>query len=212
MPVKTEERRIVDAAIADTGDGENMKIGGYAVRYMSPSVPIGGSRYGFIEQIERGAFDDHLSTGADVFAFWSHDSGKILGSRASGTLTLNSDDQGLSFELDIADTSDGVDAYKLIRAGIVTSMSFGFRALETQWTWSDEDDEELDQRVIKRAEIFEISPVPFAAYPETEVDARHVRAAIEERDARNPRRVASIARMRSRSRRMRADEIERIAR
>ena len=53
----------------------------------------------------------------DVLAFMAHDSGRILGRTASGTLELRADDRGLAFELALPDTADGRDLGVRLRRG-----------------------------------------------------------------------------------------------
>ncbi|MEF7566439.1 HK97 family phage prohead protease, partial [Bacillus infantis] len=86
-----------------------------------------------------------------------------------GTLRLYEDDIGLRFELDLPNTTLGNDAYETIKRGDVDGVSFGFSMRKQEW---DEADPDNIVRTITQADLFEISPVGFPAYPDSQVSAR----------------------------------------
>src|SRR5262249_1804476 len=61
----------------------------------------------FREQIAPGAFREALA--GDVVALYNHNRDAVLGRTSSGTLRLNEDAKGLSFEIDLPDTALGRD-------------------------------------------------------------------------------------------------------
>jgi len=147
-------------------------IQGYAVKWNELSNPIGGL---FVEKFERGAFTESLKTNNQK-AFWSHNSNYVLGSTRSNTLRLSEDDVGLRFEVDLPDSTWGNDAYTSIKRGDVDNVSFGFSLVnKDSEAWEDRSDGVLI-RTVKTANLFEISPVAFPAYPQTEVSARSLEA------------------------------------
>jgi len=158
------ERRYFDATEL-RADGDKPLIHGYAVVYGQTSVPI----WNFREIIEPGAFA--TASESDVFALWQHDSAAVLGRTKAGTLRLYEDDRGVRFEVDVADTSLGRDALETIRRGDIDNMSFGFRVLPDGVTWTLDDDG-TEIRHVTNASLLEVSPVTWAAYPQTTVDAR----------------------------------------
>lgn len=121
----------------------------------------------FVEELAAGCFDESLKTRA-VVGLWSHDTSQVLGNTKSGTLRVNSDAAGLNFELDLPDTRAGNDAWESIQRGDVDGVSFGMRVTKDKWSETDG----IYKRTIMEAELYEISPVAFAAYPANEVACR----------------------------------------
>jgi len=153
-------------------DGQR-KIGGYAAVF-DQETDIGGF---FREVIRPGAFKKTLQE-SDVLALWNHDTSKPLGRVSNGTLELTEDERGLRFELQLPDTTWGVDAFKSISRGDVRGMSFGFVVTKESWSGKTEENGKEDiLREIKEVALYEISPVTFPAYEATEVEARAILAA-----------------------------------
>lgn len=135
---------------------------GHAALFNTKSVFL----YGFREIIEPGAFKESLA--GDIRALWQHDTARVLGRTKAGTLRLWEDDQGLAFELNPPDTADGRDAVTLIERGDVDQMSFGFNTPFGGDSWT-EDEDGIPLRKLRTISLMEISPVTWAAYPDTGV-------------------------------------------
>jgi HK97 family phage prohead protease len=168
MPVKLEIRETE----ATEEQPSKRTITG-AIKYESDSEVM-RDWYGdeFVEQIAAGAFDESLAA-RDVVGLWSHDTSQVLGNTKSGTLRLLSGKQELRFELDLPDTTSGNDAFAIIHRGDVDGVSFGMRVTKDKWSSETrEDKSKLYKRSILNAELYEISPVAFPAYPANEVSAR----------------------------------------
>lgn len=152
--------------IRRTDDGK-ATISGYAVMWEKKSLPIMDS---FREQVRAGAFLKSIEKN-NIRALWNHNTDMVLGSTKSGSLRLTEDDKGLRFELDPADTQAGRDAVTTIERGDVDGMSFGFNVRKQEW---DEADPKNILRTIVEADLREISPTPFPAYPQSRVTVRSV--------------------------------------
>jgi hypothetical protein len=172
MSKKTLERRTIQAPIsARDASGEGRPIlSGYAAKFGKQSQDLGG----YVEVLGPGCFAKSIA-GGDQRAFWNHCYDELLGRTRSGTLRLSEDETGLRFEIDVPDTSLGRDVYELVRRGDIDGVSFGFYALADEWS----EDGQLN--TVTEAELIEISPVVFPAYPDTQVEARSA-----ERLARRP--------------------------
>ena len=130
----------------------------------------------FVEQIASGAFSESLKE-RNVVALWSHDTSQVLGNTKSRTLRITDTDEELRFELDIPNTSVGNDAWELIQREDVDGVSFGFRVKPDgeKWEKIERDGKKIYRRTVLNAELIEISPVAFPAYPANEVSARGLR-------------------------------------
>lgn len=140
-------------------DGKAPMIAGYAAVFAPcRSEDLGG----FVEQIDEHAFDE--AVGGDVRALFNHDPSKILGRTKSGTLRLSCDSRGLRYEVDAPDTQAGRDTVTSIKRGDVDGSSFGFYCKRDSW----EKDHESGQmvRTVLEADVFDVSPVTFPAYPD----------------------------------------------
>ncbi|WP_372516763.1 HK97 family phage prohead protease [Paenibacillus silviterrae] len=71
------------------------------------------------------------------------------------------------------DTSIGNDVWETIKRGDVDGVSFGMRVTKDKWSSEKrESGGRLYKRSILNAELYEISPVAFPAYPANEVSVR----------------------------------------
>ena len=168
----TLERRIFETRglrLEQRAEGKMPLIRGYAVVFNALSSVL----WGFREEIAPEAFADSVESG-DVRALWSHQDALVLGRTKNGTLSLAIDDEGVRYDLEPAATQAGRDAVTSIRRGDVDAMSFGFRVLPEGASWRYDDDEQLIRRVTN-AELIEISPVAFPAYPQTNASVRALR-------------------------------------
>ena len=162
--MKTPERRtfaIERLEVRQDGD-EMPTIRGHAAVFNSLSEDLGGFR----ERIAPGAFSGSLS--GDVRALFNHDPNYILGRTTSRTLRLVEDQRGLAVEIDPPDTQTTRHIVEAIRRGDVSQMSFGFRTRKDEWERTDDG----DIRTLLDVELFDVSPVVFPAYPDTDVAAR----------------------------------------
>ncbi len=151
-------------------EGNNKTITGYAAVFNRDSENMG-----FVERIAPGAFKEALKR-SDVRALWNHDANIILGRTKSGTLKLKEDKTGLHMEVDPPDTQLVRDMVMTpIERGDVTQQSFGFTVEKDEWADLDKD---VPVRTITRMnQIYDVSPVVYPAYPDTEVALRSMEAA-----------------------------------
>ncbi len=119
------------------------------------------------ERISRGAFKDTISRD-DIRALINHDPQYVLGRNKSGTLKLAEDEKGLAVEINLPDTTYARDLLESIRRGDVSQMSIGFRTVQDSF---DKD----GVRTLEKLKLFDVSPVTFPAYPETDVKIRGTR-------------------------------------
>lgn len=161
----------IDLEVRASEEGGKRTIAG-AIKYNTESVEM-RDWWGdtFVEEIATGAFDDSLKE-RDVVGLWSHDTGQVLGNTKSGTLRIENNKKDLRFELDIPDTSGGNDAWALIQRGDVDGVSFGMKVTKDKWSSENRNGKKIYKRSILNAELYEISPIAFPAYPANEVSCR----------------------------------------
>jgi HK97 family phage prohead protease len=158
-------------ATEQTIDGRT--LAGYAAVYGQDSREIVEQGRKFKERIAPGAFNETLSSGADVKLYYNHDASMPLARTKSGTLRLRSDRNGLAFEAQLPETTLGNDVRALLERGDLTGeMSFGFFVNEDSWN------KDRTQRLVRKATLVEVSIVQDAAYPQTSSSLRSVSVAL----------------------------------
>lgn len=159
------ELRIAPAQIevrASPDDSGQPVISGYAAVFNQLSEDLGGFR----EMIRPGAFRKTLKE-SDARALWNHNPDYVLGRSSAGTLALREDDHGLKFEVTPPDTTWARDLLVTMQRGDVNQMSFSFSAVKDRWMQGD-----TQQRELIEVRLYEVSPVTFPAYPQTDAAVR----------------------------------------
>lgn len=162
------ERRVVtldELKIEKREDGTR-KIVGHAAVFNQLSEDLGGFR----EQLAPGAFADAIKTD-DVRALFNHNPDFILGRNLSGTLRLKEDSRGLAIEIDPPDTQVARDLMVSMDRGDISQMSFGFSVRPNGQNWAKDDNGQV-VRTLTKVRLFDVSPVVYPAYPQTDVAMR----------------------------------------
>lgn len=151
-------------------DSGGATIRGVAAVFDTMSENLGGFR----EVIAPGAFDD--TDMSDVRGLFNHDSNFVLGRTRSNTLRLKVTERGLEYEIDAPETQTIRDlVMEPLKRGDITQSSFGFIVGRGNDQW-DEDEEGRIVRTINRInELFDVSPVTFPAYRDTDAGAASLR-------------------------------------
>lgn len=140
------------------------------------SVPtlLQGGRERRREVFAARAFGASLATGGDVHLLVHHDFDRPLASRAAGSLDLTDDDDALTLEARLSPELAAVgyvrDFLGTLRAGLVKGLSPGFRVPDGG-ELVKRDGEGLI-RVVRAADLVEISAVTKPAYPAAQIEAR----------------------------------------
>jgi HK97 family phage prohead protease len=175
-------------AVERRGESQAPLIRGHAAVFDKLSENLGGFR----EVIAPGAFDDVL--GDDVRALFNHDGSLILGRSSAGTLRIGVDAAGLTYEIDPPDTQYGRDLLVSLERGDVRESSFGFRVARGGDKWDESEDGVLIRTITRVSRLFDVSPVTFPAYPDTDSAKRTLQEYLQGRDLRaeSQRRVAEL--------------------
>lgn len=174
----TVEFRAVALGDTQTDGG---KLSGVAIRFASPTQ-IGDPSWGFREEFAAGAFTKTIQE-RDVVLLDNHDQGKPIARKSAGTLRLDQGADALRWDADPVDTSYARDAAANIKAGNYGGCSVGFRSIKEDWL--DDDGNPSDatsgtRRIVREAELPELSVVTFPAYGDTSVSARDAVTAARE--------------------------------
>lgn len=185
MPKTQPERRL-----SPSNDGLEVRLvtlSGIEVRAPQGDGPIGfkghaavfdtrvriGGRWGWFEEIDPRAFDSALERPDDVRMLKNHNTDLVLARTAADNLRLDTDNIGLFVDADMTPTTYAKDLALSLNTGDVSQMSFGFRVLKDEWsTINAGEDDEAELRVIQDVELWEVSPVTFPAYADTDASLR----------------------------------------
>ncbi|MFH6966473.1 HK97 family phage prohead protease [Flavobacterium sp. FlaQc-28] len=177
---QTAERRFFASEVrklspdnANDSEKKTSVIEGYAAKFNNETV-IG--RW-FREKISVGAFDDVLND--DVRCLFNHNPNFILARcvAGKGTLSLSVDEIGLKYSYETPDRQYARDLENAIETGDVNQSSFAFDIGEQVWY---EVEGELPLRDVKKFSVlYDVAPVTYPAYADTEVAKRSHSAHLE---------------------------------
>lgn len=172
-----ENRQIKDYEIRQVQDTNKTEIYGYIAKFDSPTMLFEG----FYEKIDKGAFDNTLKDGHNIFLLYHHDWTKPLASTVIETFVLEVDNVGLKFTATINDNlSYGKDTVELIRQGLITGCSFGFCCIRESNEYNSTDDSFI--RTLLEVELVECSLLCIPQYDNTSVFTRAKEIVKEERN------------------------------
>lgn len=167
------ERRIyqvpdIEYRVHGEGDESKPVVSGLGVPYGSETV-IGDM---WREEFVDGAFREAIAED-DIRSLFNHEPSIIFGRNRAGTLDLEETPRGVVYTArpDVNPTTEG--PLRNIERKEVTGSSFGFAVRNSKdEEWSDSDDGKLPLRRIFKARMFDIGPVTFPAYPQTDAMVR----------------------------------------
>ncbi len=122
------------------------------------------------EKVAKGAFSRSLGLARngqrDIKAFAHHQPERILGRTSGQTLRLEETGDGLRFEMDLPDTTDGRDLLELIRRGDI-GASMGFQMNRSKVAAGIDAGDGTAWRVMTDVDLWEVSLLPNPAYSGT---------------------------------------------
>jgi hypothetical protein len=165
MNGRKEKRKAAEVRAITDENGGLRKIVGYAAVFGKDSEDMG-----FIETVRAGAFRKAIQK-SDARALFNHDTDTLpLGRQSAGTLVLREDEAGLYYEITPPDTQVARDLMTSIDRGDIKESSYGFTVAVDQWDFSDP--KVTRREIIEIEEIWDVSPVVFAAFNDTSVALR----------------------------------------
>lgn len=188
-----EEQRVLELRSENFEFNDNdLTVSGYVNKAGDVSKVIGkpndnGQLQFFYETIDPQAFVDSINNrpdGRPIDLYADHDPQKLLATTDNGSLELNVDDVGLHMRAHIVNTSDGRDAYELIKSGIMGKMSFGFNVRHATMDYSYANAHKYPLRKVDSLDLMEVSAVRFPAYLDTNIEARNSQEVFAELEKR----------------------------
>jgi uncharacterized protein len=170
----------VSMTIEKRGEAEQERIVGHAAVF--DTVGDGGW---FREKIAPGAFTNSIARD-DVRALFNHNPDYVLGRNTAGTLTMREDEKGLWVDIDPPDTQFARDLKVSIARGDITQMSFGFEIINEERQKGANGDPDLF--VLREVKLWDVSPVTYPFYKETDVSvhSREAWAESQRTENKNP--------------------------
>ncbi len=155
------------------------------VRAAEKPLTLTGTAVVFNQPAEIGGVKEIISPDAlrgvdldDIVLITNHDGGQIPLARSPKTLALTVTERGLEMTAELPGTEQAKAVYEAVKRGDLSKMSFAFDIGEYTF------DEQTQTRTITRiSKVYEISIVNYAAYKQTDVQAR---AGKEEKTMYNP--------------------------
>jgi HK97 family phage prohead protease len=174
-----QEKRTFTGTVIARADGENMpkEIGGIAA-VINSVTDLGY----FEEVINAGAFDYALSKEYDIRCLFNHEAELILGRTKADTckVFVNADGNLEYTWVPDYENPTHMSVVRSIMRGDITQSSFAFTIKEQSWTTSEKYGN-MGKRVITVIEdLYDVSPVTYPAYADTEADARSIAAMRDE--------------------------------
>jgi uncharacterized protein len=151
-------------------EGKPPELVGHASVFNQETV-ISGWFDEWREEVAPGAFKKTIKEG-DIRSCFNHDVNIVLGRNKAGTLDLSEDDIGLLAVIRPPDNEWGRPVIDAVKRGDVTGMSVMFSPVKEEWWFPGKDSQELPKRTLKEAKLYELGPVTFPAFEQTDISAR----------------------------------------
>lgn len=169
-----KEIRVCEIRAAEPAGSESLILEGMPIVYDQPTT-INDPAGKYIEIIRSGALDGADLT--DARLLYNHDLNKVPLARTPKTMQFSKDPAGLKMSATLPATEEARSVHTAVKRGDLSGMSFAFKVPEG----GDRFDAETNTREIFKIEkVYEISVVPFPAYPQTSVEARAAITAVKD--------------------------------
>jgi len=155
------------------GDGMPLEVGGIAA-VVNSITDLGY----FEEVIMAGAFDNALSKDYDIRCLFNHEADLILGRTKADTCKVFVNGDGNLEYTWIPDYENPthMSVVRSIMRGDITQSSFAFTIKEQTWSESEKYGTMGKRKITIIEDLYDVSPVTYPAYEDTEADARSIAA------------------------------------
>lgn len=161
-----KETRICEIRADASADAKTLRLEGRPIVFDQPTT-VNDPAGAYTEIIRAGALDD--ADLSDARLLYNHDQSRVPLARTPRTMQLISDSTGLRMTADLPDTQEAKAVHTAVQRGDLSGMSFAFKVPKGGDTY---DVKTKTRTISKIAKVYEVSVVPFPAYPQTSVEAR----------------------------------------
>jgi HK97 family phage prohead protease len=167
-----KEIRVTEVRANDPAGTNSLIILGQPIVFDKPTT-INSPAGQYTEVIRRGALDG--ADLSDARLLFNHDLNRVPLARTPKTMQLTVSPAGLEMTAQLPDTPEARSVHTAVVRGDLSGMSFAFKVPPGGDHWDGRTRE-----ILKIEKIYEVSIVPFPAYPESSVEARSALQAINE--------------------------------
>lgn len=161
-----KEIRTAEIRASDLQEENKLILEGVPIVFDTPTI-INDKFGSYKEIIKSGALSDISFD--DTTLLYNHDLSKVPLARSPKTMQLFVEDNGVKMIANLANTENAKEIYAAVKRGDLSGMSFAFKVPKG----GDYFDPNTNTRTINKIEkIYEVSILPFPAYPQTSVEAR----------------------------------------
>ena len=163
-----KEQRICEIRAEAAADAKAFRLEGRPIVYDQPTI-INDPKGQYTEIIRTGALDD--TDISDTRLLYNHDLNRVPLARTPKTMQFTKSPAGLHMIATLPDTQEAKSVHTAVLRGDLSGMSFAF----TVPAGGDRYNAETNTReIFKISKIYEVSIVPYPAYPQASVEARAV--------------------------------------
>lgn len=163
-----KELRICEIRADTPADVQSLILEGRPIIFDEPTTikdPVGE----FTEIIRSEALKN--TDLSDTRLLYNHDLNKIPLARTPKTMRFIKDTAGLKMIAQLPDTEEAKSVYMAVKRGDLSGMSFAFKVSKGGDVFNPKT---KTREIFKIEKVYEISIVPFPAYPQTSVEARAI--------------------------------------
>lgn len=164
------KKEIRGVSFRATVDEDSRRVEGYALLFNTDSRPMWGGD--LIERIAPTALDGVLEK-SDVLCLMNHDERRGVLARyrmGEGSLKLEIDEKGLRYSFDAPNSALGDELIESLKRGDISESSFAFTVEDDNW--ERKEDGSYIRTILKFERLYDVSPVYYPAYEDTNVALR----------------------------------------
>lgn len=161
-----KEIRITEIRANDPAGSEGLVIEGRPIVYDQPTT-VNDPAGQYTEIIRSGALDG--ADLSDARLLYNHDQNRVPLARTPRTMRFDVDPAGLRMTATLPDTEEARTVHTAVQRGDLSGMSFAFKVPKGGDKYNPAT---RTREIFKIEKVYEVSIVPFPAYPQTSVEAR----------------------------------------